>query len=388
MRILIAADSFKGSLTSTEAGTAVASGLRAGFAEIGIRAEIEVVPMADGGEGTIEAYAAACGGEKIPAVCPGPLGDSVTAEFLVLPDGTTAVIESARSCGLMLVAGRENILRSDTSGLGRQIRTALERRPEQILIGLGGSATNDWGAGMASALGVRFLDREGRVLRPNPAGLADLRTIDTSGLDPRLRAVRFKALSDVDDPLLGLRGAAAVFAPQKGADAETVKRLEEIGEQFADAVESSLGRRFRDRPGSGAAGGLGFGLAAFLGAELRPGIEAMIEAAGLHRRAESADLLVTGEGRLDAQTRYGKTAAGISRLARKTGLPCVAFCGSIDGPVSDYVPDMFAAAYDIRPAADSLADAIARGAHYLEILARRSAGEIAALASRFAANLV
>jgi len=382
MRVLIAADSFKGSLTSAEAGTAVAAGLRAGFAEMGIRTEIEVVPVADGGEGTIEAYAAACGGEIIPVVCPGPLGDSVTAEFLVLPGGKTAVIEMAESCGLTLVEGRRDILCSDTSGLGRQIRTALERRPEQILIGLGGSATNDWGAGMAAALGARFLDGEGRVLRPNPAELAGFRTIDASGLDSRLRAIRFVALTDVDNPLLGSRGAAAVYAPQKGADAEAVKFLEETGERFADVVESSLGRRFRDCPGSGAAGGLGFGATAFLGADIRPGIEVMIETTGLREKARQADLVVTGEGRLDAQSRHGKAAAGITRLARETGLPCVAFCGSIDGPVSNYVPEMFAAAYEIRPAAASLADAVARSAFYLEILARRSAKDIAVLASR------
>ncbi len=382
MRILIATDSFKGSLTSTEAGTAVAAGLRAGFAELGIRAEIEVVPVADGGEGTIEAYAAACGGEIIPVACPGPLGDSVAAEILVLPGGKTAAIEMAESCGLTLVARRENVLRSDTSGLGRQIQAALERQPEKILIGLGGSATNDWGAGMAAALGVRFLDGEGRVLQPNPKALSGLRTIDVSRLDPRLRAVRFEALTDVDNPLLGPRGAAAIFAPQKGADAEAVLKLEEIGERFADVVESSLGRRFRDRPGSGAAGGLGFGATAFLGAEIRSGIESIIEAAGLKEKARAADLLATGEGRLDAQSRHGKTTAGIAALAGEAGIPCVAFCGSIAGPVSDYVPDIFAAAYDIRPTAASVADAIAHGAHYLEIIARRSARELVLLAVR------
>ena len=382
MRILIATDSFKGSLTSTEAGTAVAAGLRAGFAELGIRAEIEVVPVADGGEGTIEAYAAACGGEIISVACPGPLGDSVAAEFLVLPGRKTAVIEMAESCGLTLVAERENVLRSDTSGLGRQIQAALERRPVKILIGLGGSATNDWGAGMAAALGARFLDGEGRALRPNPAGLSGLRTIDVSGLDPRLRDVRFEALTDVDNPLLGPRGAAAIFAPQKGADVETVKYLEETGERFADAVESSLGRRFRDRAGAGAAGGLGFGAAAFLGAKIRSGIEAMIETAGLKEKARAADLIVTGEGRLDAQTRHGKATAGIAALAGEAGIPCVAFCGSIGGPVSGYVSDIFAAAYELRPSASSLADAVARGAHYLEIIARRSARELVLLAVR------
>jgi len=382
MRLLIATDSFKGSLSSAEAGAAIAAGLQSGLAEIGIRAESEVVPVADGGEGTIEAFAATRGGERIAVHCPGPLGDPITAEYLLLPEGKTAVIESARSCGIGLVAGRENILRSDTAGLGRQIFAALDHRPERILLGLGGSATNDWGAGAAAALGARFLDKDGLPLLPRPAALADLRTIDASGLDARLRSVRFEALSDVDNPLLGPLGAASVYAPQKGADAGTVKILEEIGERFADAVESAFGQRFRDRPGSGAAGGLGFGLAAFLGAEIRPGIEMIIEAAGLEKKARAADIIITGEGRLDTQSRRGKTSAGIARLAANTGRPCVAFCGSIDGPAAAYVPEIFAAVREIRSAAPSFEDAVARAAHYLEIIARRAARDVAALASR------
>jgi len=372
LKIVIAPDSFKESLSARE----VAGIIEKGIKRVLPRARCVKVPMADGGGGTVEAMAAAAGGEKISVVCPGPLGDPVTAEFLALPGGKTVLIESARSCGLTLVAERRDILHSDTSGLGIQIRSALDRRPETIQIGLGGSATNDWGAGMAAALGLRFLDARGRVLRPTPAGLAGLRTIDPSGFDARLRAVRHEALTDVDNPLLGPSGAAAIFGPQKGADADAVRILEETGERFADAVESSLGRRFRDRPGAGAAGGLGFGVLAFLGAEIRPGIEAMIEAAGLKAKARAADLIITGEGRLDAQSRRGKTAAGIARLARETKCPCVAFCGSIDGPVTDYVPDPFAAAYEIRPEAASLADAISRAAYLLEIIARRSAGDI------------
>ncbi|MHB8055005.1 MAG: glycerate kinase, partial [Candidatus Aminicenantales bacterium] len=206
--------------------------------------------------------------------------------------------------------------------------------------------------------------------------------IDRSGLDARLPAVRFEAVSDVDNPLLGPQGAASVFAPQKGADAETIQILEEIGKRFADAVESAFGRRFRDLPGSGAAGGLGFGLLAFFGAEIRSGIETIIEAARLRGRAEKVDLLVTGEGRLDAQSRHGKTAAGIAALAREAGRPCVAFCGSVDGPATAYVPEMFAAVWEIRAASPSLEEAIARAALYLEITARRSARDVAALASR------
>jgi len=380
MRILIASNSFKGSLTSMEAGTAISIGLRAGLAERGIEAALEVVPVADGGEGTIEAFAAARGGKRVPVSCPGPLGDPVEAEFLVLPGEKSVVIESAQSGGLGLVAGRADILHSDTAGLGRQIAEALDRRPERILVGLGGSATNDWGAGMAAALGARFVDDGGRGLRPCPAALADLRSIELSGWDARLLSVRFEAVSDVDNPLLGPQGAAAVFAPQKGADPRTVGILEKTGKRFADILEAAAGRRFRDLPGAGAAGGLGFGLMAFLGAEMRPGIETIIEAAGLRARIEKADLVVTGEGRLDAQSRRGKTAAGIARLAGRIGRPCVAFCGSIDGPVSAYVPEMFAAAHEIRSAAASLEDAIAHAARYLEEAARRESSGLAALA--------
>jgi glycerate kinase len=382
IRILIAADSFKGSLTSAEAGAAIADGLGEGFTEIGVTAAFEIVPIADGGEGTVDAFAAAVGGMRVPVLCPDPLGRPVTAEFLILPDGKTAVIEAAQSCGLTLVRGRENIRQSDTTGLGRQISAALDRRLEKLLIGIGGSATNDWGAGMAGALGVRFLDDRGRELGTNPADLAAIRAVDLAGLDPRLESVRIEAICDVDNPLLGPHGAAAVYGPQKGADAETIAWLDEIGSRFADAVETAVGRSLRDRPGSGAAGGLGFGLAAFLGAELRPGIEAVIEAAQLRARVENADLIVTGEGRLDAQSRHGKTTAGIAALAREAHLSCLAFCGSVDGSISTFVPGMFTAVYDLSAVAPSREESIARGAHYLRMTARRAAREAVEFALR------
>jgi glycerate kinase len=381
MRVLVAVDSFKGSLGSAEAGAAIAAGLAAGFAGLGLGADVEVVPTADGGEGTVEAFAAACGGEKVPVSAPGPLGDPVSAETLLLPDRRTIVVESAQTCGLPLVAGREDILGSDTSGLGRQLRAALDRNPERIWIGLGGSATNDWGAGMAAGLGVRFLDGRGRPLRPRPLDLAGLETVDLEGLDGRVRNAAFTVLADVDNPLLGPRGAAAVFAPQKGANSETVMRLEETGERYAEAVEAALGRTFRDRPGAGAAGGLGFAALAFLGAALRPGIQALIEAAKLNEKARTADLIVTGEGRLDVQSRRGKTVFGIAALARKFNRPCIAFCGAVGGPVSDFAPDLFAAVYSLLPEAGSPAEAISRAGHFLETVARKAARDVARLAS-------
>jgi glycerate kinase len=381
IRVLIASDSFKGSLTSAEAGAAIADGLGEGFAEIGVSAAFDIIPIADGGEGTVAAFAAAVGGEKVLVLCPDPLGVPVTAELLLLPGGSTAVIEMAQSCGLTLVRGRENIRRSDTSGLGRQISAALDRRLEKLLIGIGGSATNDWGAGMAAALGIRFLDDRGRKLGTNPAALAAIRTVELSGLDPRLKSVRVEAICDVNNPLLGPTGAAAVYGPQKGADGGTIVFLDEIGGRFADAVEKAVGRGLRDIPGSGAAGGLGFGLAAFLGAELRPGIEAVIEAAHLRARIKNADLIVTGEGRLDDQSRRGKTTAGIAALAREAHLPCLAFCGSLEGPISTYVPSLFAAVYDLSSVAPSREASIAQGALFLKTTARRAAREAVAFAA-------
>lgn len=383
MRVLIAVDSFKGSLGSAEAGAAIAAGIRSGFSEIGLQAEIEIIPTADGGEGTIDAFASACGGEKFFAAAPGPFGDPVRAESLLLPDRKVILFESAQTCGLTLVAPRTDILHANTAGLGRQIKSALDRKPERIWIGLGGSATNDWGAGMAAELGVRFLDAGGQSLSPRPFDLAAVRSVDLGGLDDRIRHIRFTVLADVDNPLLGPRGAAAVFGPQKGADTETVRFLDETGGRYADAVEAAVGHQFRDVPGAGAAGGLGFAGLSLLGADLRPGIAALIEAAEIKSKAKQADLIITGEGRLDSQSRRGKTVWGISALARETKRPCIAYCGSVAGAVSDYVPDLFAAVYPLIPEAASLEDAMARAAGYLENIARRAARDLAGFIQKY-----
>jgi glycerate kinase len=381
MKILIAADSFKGSMTSAQAGEAIRQGLDEGLRKLGVAATFDVIPIADGGEGTVDAFHSAAGGDRVAVTCRGPLGDPVSATFLMLPGGKTAVIEMAASCGLPLVKGREDILRSDTYGLGQQILAALDRKPEKILIGIGGSATNDGGAGMARALGVRFLDAAGRALGTTPSDLVNLSTVDLSRLDPRVRPVRFEAICDVTNPLLGPSGAAAVYAPQKGADPETVKRLEAIGRRHADVVEAARGIMLRNRPGTGAAGGLGFGLRAYVNATLRAGIDVVIDAVNLRDRAKGAAFLVTGEGRMDAQSGYGKAPFGIAKVAREAGVPCAAFCGSVACARSVLVPDPFAAIYEILPAAPSLDAAIANGPRYLRELARQQADAVIALAS-------
>ncbi len=393
MKILIATDSFKGSMTSAEAGEAIARGLADGLrkslpaAEGEPPAAFDVVAIADGGEGTVDAFVCAAGGERVTVECLGPLSRPVNATFLMLPDGETAVIEMAASSGLTLVRGREDIMRSDTFGLGEQIKAALEGGAKRILIGIGGSATHDCGAGMARALGVRFLDENARELGTTPSELAALFGVDMSGLDRRVSTTRpprrasFEVICDVDNPLAGPTGAAAVYSPQKGADPETVKLLEAFSHLFADVVERSLGATLRSMPGAGAAGGLGFGLAAFLGAELRPGIDVMIEAAGLRERARGADLLVTGEGRMDSQSLRGKAPSGIAAIAKELGVPCVAFCGYVDGPREALVPEPFGAIYEIASVADSIEDAVLRGPELLRELARKRAGELAAIAN-------
>lgn len=380
MRIVVAIDSFKGSVSSLEAGRAVARGLAEGWPAPA--PEIRVVPIADGGEGTVEAFQAAVGGTIHRQRCRDPLGAPVEAELLLLPDGTTAVVETAAACGLPLVRGRTDILGSDTRGLGQQLRAALDLGARRILVGLGGSATNDGGAGMLQALGARFLAADGRTLEPTPLALADLARIDLAGLDPRLRGVAIEAICDVTNPLLGVRGASAVYGPQKGATPDLVPRLDGILARYADALETALGRRGRDAPGAGAAGGLGFTFATALNATLRPGIEVVMDACGLGAALAGADLAITGEGRLDHQSLQGKAPAGVAQRAAAAGIPCVAICGSLTAPRADLCPHPFAAIHEILPLAASLDDAIARGDALLTQVARREAAGLARLAVR------
>lgn len=379
MRIVIAIDSFKGSLTSLQAGQAVADGLRAGWPATEATPDIRIVPIADGGEGTVESFAAALGGSLQTVRCHDPLGQAVDADYLLLPDGG-AVLETAAACGLPLVQDRQDILGSDTRGLGEQILHALDRGARRLLIGLGGSATNDGGAGMLQALGARFLDRDGRELAATPRALQALARVDLGGLDPRLPGVACEAICDVTNPLTGAQGASAIYGPQKGADAGHVALLDALLGRYAEAIEAEVGRRGRDLPGAGAAGGLGFALATVLGARLRPGIDVVMDACGLGQALDGADLAITGEGRLDLQSLNGKAPAGVAGRAAAAGVPCVVFCGSLTAERSLLCPRPFAAIHPILPLADSLPDAIARGGKLLNMLARREAAALRRIA--------
>jgi glycerate kinase len=326
MRIVVAPDKFKGTLTAAEAARAIASGLRQTIRNV----DIETVPMADGGEGTLDALVAALGGERHLVRVSGPLGDPVEAEYAVVSpaDGPLGVVEMARASGLALIAeSRRDPKRTTTRGTGELILAAAHRGVSRILVCIGGSATNDGGAGMAQALGVRLLDERGRDVPPGGAALRSLARIDVTGLDPAVRSIDFVVASDVDNPLVGPNGASAIYGPQKGASPEDVALLDGALRHFAAVVHRDLGIDLRQVPGAGAAGGLGGGLIAFLGAKLRPGVDVVIEAVHLEDRLEGADLVVTGEGRFDSQSLHGKAPAGVLRAAEEMRVPAVVLCG-------------------------------------------------------------
>jgi glycerate 2-kinase len=326
VRVLVAPDKFKGTPTAEDAARAIAAGWRrASPADL-----VETVPLADGGEGTLDALVAALGGTRREAVVDGPLLDPVRAEFGVVPgeNASSGVVEMARASGLALIPPRRrDPKRTTTRGTGQLILAACREGVERVLVCIGGSATNDGGAGMAQALGIRLLDEEGRDLPPGGAALLRLARIDMAGLDPAVRGVRSIAATDVDNPLTGPQGASAVYGPQKGASAEDVVLLDRALAHFAAVVNRDLGIDIRDTPGAGAAGGLGAGLVAFLGASLRPGVEVVMEAVRLRERLDGAGLLITGEGTFDQQSLHGKAPAGALRLAAEIGVPAVILCG-------------------------------------------------------------
>jgi glycerate kinase len=287
------------------------------------------VPLADGGEGTLDVLVDAFGGERRALTVTGPLGDPTEAEYGLVPreSGPLAVVEMSRASGLRLLPDhRRDVTRATTRGTGELIRAAC-RDASEVLVCIGGSATNDGGAGMAQALGVRLLDDRGRELEPGGAALAGLAVIDAGGLDPYVRRATFRVACDVDNPLTGPQGASAVYGPQKGATPEDVELLDGALAHLADVLLRDLGADVREVPGAGAAGGLGAGLVAFLGAELRPGVDVVMDAVGFTDRLAAADLVVTGEGRFDAQSLHGKVPAGVLREARTAGIPALILCG-------------------------------------------------------------
>lgn len=322
LRLLLAPDKFKGSLTALEAANALSRGLASSLGE----AEIRLAPIADGGEGTCEALRASLGGEWItlPATC--PLGERIEAWYLWI-DPATAVIEMSEASGMWRVPpGARDPLRASTRGTGEMIRHAAARGARRILVGLGGSATNDAGAGLAAALGWEFLTSDGEPIEPIPANFLALERIHPPEDDTLPEIV---ALCDVRNPLLGPRGASRTYGPQKGADPRTIETLEAGMENLADIAAATLERDHRDTPGAGAAGGLGFGLLTFCQAEIRSGFDEIARVSRLEEAITWADVVITGEGRIDAQTLEGKGPAGIAGIARRQGKPVIAFAGSI-----------------------------------------------------------
>ncbi len=326
MRIVIAPQSLKGSLTAAEAGLAIAEGVRAVYPQ----AEIDIIPVADGGEGTVQALVDATGGEVIEQVVTGPLNTPVHAFFGLLGDGRTAAIEMAASSGLPLVPIEQRDPRITTTyGVGELIRAALERGCRHFIIGIGGSATNDGGAGMAQALGAALLDSAEVAIPFGGAALANLAHIALETMDARLAECTVEVACDVNNPLCGPLGAAAIYGPQKGATPEMVQQLDDALAHYADIIERDLGQQVRDIPGAGAAGGLGAGLIAFLHATLRPGAQIVLEAVQLEKHVRTADLVITAEGQLDAQTAYGKSVGAVAMLAKRYQLPVLALAGGL-----------------------------------------------------------
>jgi len=326
MRIVIAPQSLKGSLTAAEAGLAIADGVRAVYPQ----AEIDIVPVADGGEGTVQALVDATGGEVIEQVVTGPLNTPVHAFFGLLGDGRTAAIEMAASSGLPLVPIAQRDPRITTTyGVGELIRVALERECRHFIIGIGGSATNDGGAGMAQALGASLLDSAGSTIPQGGAALAKLAHIAVETMDARLAECTVEVACDVNNPLCGPSGASAIYGPQKGATPEMVQQLDNALAHYADIIERDLGQTVRDIPGAGAAGGLGAGLIAFLHATLRPGAQIVLEAVRLEEHVRTADMVITAEGQLDSQTAYGKSVGAVAALAKRYELPVLALAGGL-----------------------------------------------------------
>ncbi len=371
MRILVAPQQFKGSLSAGEAAEAIADGLRRALPGV----ELDLLPLADGGPGTVEALVEASGGRFREFSVHDPLGRPVRARWGALgaqgeQNTATAVIEMAAASGLALLRPQERDPRkTSTFGTGELLRAALDAGQRRIIVGVGGSATNDGGAGLAQALGARLLDAEGSDLPPGGASLARLARIEAAGLDPRLGRAEVIVAADVTNPLCGPQGASLVYGPQKGASEEVAPELDAALARYAEIVRRDLGVDVADVPGAGAAGGLAAGLIAFCGAQVRPGFEVVAEAVGLADRVAGADVVATGEGRLDRQTAFGKTAAGVARAAREAGKPVVALVGSVEEGYEEEAAGLFDAVFALTDGGLSLDDAIARAADLLSAAA-------------------
>ncbi len=326
MKVVISPDSFKGSISAKDAAAAIARGVRQASSE----ADIIEAPVADGGEGTVEALVAATGGTFVDISAKGPLGRDVTARYGMIHDGATAVIEMAAASGLTLVPPDErDPMAATTYGTGQLILDAASRGATDAIVGIGGSATVDGGAGMARALGVKFLDEDGRELTGGGAILKRIRRIDMSGIDKRAKTMRFTVAADVTNPLTGPSGAAAVYGPQKGATPEMVRELDEGLSNLAAVIKRDIGMDVGTLAAAGAAGGLGAGLAAFLAAKMASGIDIVLDAIDFDEKAAGADLVITGEGSIDGQSASGKAVSGVAMRAARAGAACIVLAGHV-----------------------------------------------------------
>ena len=368
MRVVVAPDSYKGSITALGVAEAMERGVRAVFPD----AEVVKVPIADGGEGTVDALVVATQGRLMARSVRGPLGEPVQAKWGVLGDGETAVIEMAAASGLPLVPPERRDPRITTTyGTGELVRAALDAGLPKVVVGIGGSATNDGGAGFARALGVRFLDAAGRELAEGGAALARLHRVDLSGLDPRLAQAQVLVACDVDNPLVGPRGASAVYGPQKGATPEVVRELDAALARYAEVARDATGRDVAREPGAGAAGGLGAGLLLFTPARLRPGVSIVLETTGFDALVKGADLVITGEGRTDAQTAMGKAPVGVAAAAGVHGVPVVCLSGGLGEGADEVLAKGVEAVASVVPGPMPLEECMARGAELVEAGAAR-----------------
>ncbi|ADL07418.1 glycerate kinase [Thermosediminibacter oceani] len=366
MKVLIAPDSFKGSLTSLQAANAMERGvLKAAFSANAV-VEVYKIPMADGGEGTVEAVICAAGGRIVKTRVLDPLGRTINSFFGVLSDGT-AVIEMAAASGLnLLKPGERNPMVTTTYGTGQLIRSALDHGCRKLIIGIGGSATNDGGVGMAQALGVKFLDAEGKNIGFGGGELSKIERIDISGLDPRVKGADIVVACDVKNVLCGPQGASAVYGPQKGATPEMVEILDENLRHLAEVIKVDLGKDIAEVPGSGAAGGLGAALMAFLNSKLRPGIEIMMDITHFSDRVSNANLIITGEGCTDYQTLFGKVPFGIGQVAKRFNKPVICISGSLGEDYEQLYDAGITALFSIINRPMTLEEAMERGEELLE----------------------
>ncbi|MBB6450785.1 glycerate kinase [Geomicrobium halophilum] len=369
-KIIIAPDSFKESMSAKEAAEAI----REGFLEVGKEHKYDLIPMGDGGEGTMEALTANFDGKQQTVRVEGPNAHPVEATYALSADGQIAIMDMAQASGLDHVSeDARKVGEASTYGTGEMIKAALDQGAQKIILGIGGSATNDGGAGMIEALGARLLNDQGEAIARGGLGLEALSAINVVDLDPRLKMTEIVVACDVTNPLLGERGATAIYGPQKGADESMVKRLDDALAHFHELSVEATGKDVKDTAGAGAAGGLGAGLLAYLDAELKPGIDLVLEETDFRRRAQGADVVITGEGKIDGQSVYGKTPVGVAKAAKENDTFVIAICGQLGDEYERVHEHGIDAAFTLVPGAIDVKDAMENGAAYLTQVARNIA---------------